>query len=1267
MTNTSQKAPYGTQHPSGDAIRVEDDFFAKHGQDMYIYVQDYYPDWAYNGGQRPGDTRTYGLTDGTYASQPNGVWDYLEIVEFVADAVAEDSAHPEDYVFITFNEPDGGNWYPNWGAQKDQFLQDWQSTYEKIQEVWASHGLGHARIGGPGDTRWQPERSADILEFAKANNSLPDIFIWHELGIDNLGFYRQNFADYRALEASLGIDPIRVNITEYGMLRDMGVPGQLIQWLAMFEETKVDAQVAYWNYAGNLSDNTARPNGANAGWWMFKWYGDLEGSETVTVTPPTPNGVDTLQGIGAIDDANRRATVLWGGTDDDVTVDLSGLDTSVFGTTVDIEVREAPLTGAEGLATTPRVVHAQDGVALSGGELELTVPTLDRYAGYQLIITPAQHRDVQADAAVQPWTASIEAESMQLTSAQVYTQDPKSGGGWKFLASGGRDVGSFNRATSKADWTVEVPQTSTYRLQIIGAAPGVPGRHALFVDGAAAGTIQYTADLALNATSRWQYRGSAEVLVDLTAGSHTLSVRASANGTSVLPNSDITLDKLALTEVGAGERTTYPASGFRLSGGSSLVWGGATAGSAALATGQRADVYVTAMDSGYYDLTVDWASVGASDLQMTVNGHPAATIRAASAGVWRSTVRAHLNEGINEIEFRSASGAQVSHLISSRVRTADTASVSVEAEAAQRSGAASVSTLATNTGSNVSGGAFVGYIGAGAQNSLQIPRAAGFDTPGAYDVTIFYSNAETVGNHAYNPQVVDRRLDVLEGATQVGSGHFRYTYSWNSFWQRTIPVALTTADQPLKLANGSAYGPNVDRIVISPRVLGTPSTEEITPVTVTPMVSSDSGQSASGWHRAPATVTLTSSSGSAQAQYRVGGTGEWLAAGAPVTVSAEGVTVIEYRAFRVSSAVPGSQGQVEVKVDRSAPTTVADTDPASGTAAAGSAVTVKFTATDATSGVGHTEYSADAGATWTPATGAGVSFTAVGPHPVQYRSVDNAGNVEAAQQITVTVAEPANIAKATITSADEPTADGWYQQSVLVKLTPPSSGFKMQYRVNDGGWKNYSSSITVSANGTTKIDHRLLQANVVVAGSEGQTQVKVDKQVPTASVTRTPASGAGTPRNPIALSFAGTDVLSGLDKVEYRINSDEWATFAGDPLSLNTVGDFVVSYRATDRAGNTSAVKSTTVTIKEDVATTVKSNGKSARRGAAVTLSLAGFARWDDVTVTLAGVPVATVLTDQNGAAKVTVRVPTDAALGATQIVVAGTGASASSPLTVTD
>ncbi|MFZ8310524.1 hypothetical protein ACO1LC_13785, partial [Staphylococcus aureus] len=95
-------------------------------------------------------------------------------------------------------------------------------------------------------------------------------------------------------------------------------------------------------------------------------YGDLVGSQTVKVTPPQLNVADTLQGIGSIDAADKKATVLYGGSDaDTVSLALSGLDSSTFGSRVDVEVREAPLSGAEGLASTPRVVKTLHGVAVS--------------------------------------------------------------------------------------------------------------------------------------------------------------------------------------------------------------------------------------------------------------------------------------------------------------------------------------------------------------------------------------------------------------------------------------------------------------------------------------------------------------------------------------------------------------------------------------------------------------------------------------------------------------------------------------------------------------------------------------------------------------------------------------------------------------------------------------------------------------------------------------------------------------------------------------
>lgn len=825
ITNTSQKAPYGTQHPSGDALKVEDGFFRKHGKDMYIYVQDYYPDWSYNGGKRPGDDRTYDQATGSYTNTPNGIWDYLEVLEFVTEAVATKSAHAKDYVFIPFNEPDGGNWYADWANQKNTFLADWKAVYTKIQEVYTRHQLGHARVGGPGDTRWQPARSADFLQYAKANSVLPDIFIWHELGIDNLATFRSHFADYRRLETTVGISPLPINITEYGMLRDMGTPGQLVQWLSIMEDLKVDGQTAYWNYAGNFNDNSARTNSANAGWWMYKWYGDLAGSKTVKVTPPALNTVDTLQGIGAVDTTNRRATVLYGGGSKPVALNLSGLDATVFGTKVDIEVRENTLSGAEGVAGTPRVIKVLTGVQLSSGAVSLDVPTYDRYAAYQVLITPVQDRTLAVD---KVWSSSIEAENTNLTAATVYNQDPLSGGGWKFLASGGRDVGSFNQPSSKADWTVTVPRTGKYRFQVIGATPGTPGRHALFVDGTNAAPIQYTADLALTSYQKWQYRGSSEVTIPLTAGQHTLSLRSSENGTTVLPNSDITLDKFLLTDVTDGEPTVYPASTLRYSGGAAVTYGTPNArGYAKLhGAGQRADVYANAWETGYYDLSIDYRTTGAASVGVLVNGRSVTKLSAPRLGSRRSTVRVHLAQGINEVELSTPNGILLQQVTTTRAAASDSAAVTIEAENAVRHGATSVNAYSTTSGSNASGLKGVGFVGNGSGNTFEVPRGPGFDKAGDYDIAVTYANAELSGAHAYNPQVVDRRLDVKEtgGATSAGHAYFRYTYAWDSFLERTIPVSLRTSGGSLVFGNANAYAPDIDKITIAPVTVGIPTT-----------------------------------------------------------------------------------------------------------------------------------------------------------------------------------------------------------------------------------------------------------------------------------------------------------------------------------------------------------------------------------------------------------------------------------------------------------
>ena len=810
ITNTSQKPPQGAQHPNGDALQVESNFFAGAGKDLYVYVQDMYPDWPYNQGTRPGDA------DG------DGVWDYLPILRKVVDEVATSSAHPEDYVFIPFNEPDGGNWYPNWSAQKDVFLADWSAAYDTIEQVYAEHGLGHARVGGPGDSSWHADRSADFLTYAKQHAELPDVYIWHELGTQNLATFRGHHAEYVQLLLDLGIAPIPVNITEFGMLRDMGVPGQLVQWISMFEGEKVDAQTAYWNYAGNLSDNSSRNNGANGGWWMFKWYGDLAGSQTAAVTPPRANAADSLQGLAAVDTTLRKATVLFGGGTNDVALDLGGLAEATFGSTVDVQVRAARLNGAEGASLQPPIVLSTRAKVIDG-HVRLTVPNSDRYAAYQVQITPelTDPQPVSEDL-----VNSTEAEDTTLSAARVYTQDPSRE--WSFMASGGKDVGSFNAAGSAATWNVTVPTSGDYRLSILSGANQAPGKHALFVDGSLDQLVSYSADLS------WGYRGTADATIHLTAGTHSLSLRASKDGSTVLPGADITLDRFDLYDVTTGERAVYPAVEARLSGGASLSWKQPAArGYAAVGAGGGATFFASTAETGYYDVTTHFAATGQGVTPtLVVNGRTVALPPSAGPGVYDATVRLFLPQGVNELTVRAASGTalvgSVSTLRSGAQKAADADASLVfhaEAESLPRSGTAVVQTDAP--GSNGSADAQgvvrdVGYIGNGAGNSLTVPRPGGFGA-GDYQLVIAAANADKSAAINYNPQVISRFLDIAEAGGAATRAAFRHDYAWNSYWGKTVPLTLSTAEGALTLGNATAYGPNIDTVTLAKFVAGAPT------------------------------------------------------------------------------------------------------------------------------------------------------------------------------------------------------------------------------------------------------------------------------------------------------------------------------------------------------------------------------------------------------------------------------------------------------------
>jgi hypothetical protein len=522
-----------------------------------------------------------------------------------------------------------------------------------------------------------------------------------------------------------------------------------------------------------------------------------------------------------MDTAKKKATVLLGGGSSDVNVSISGIDKKVFGNSVDVRVRANRLNGAEGASLQPPVVVSTQ-TKVNDGKIAVTVPNNSRYSAYQVEVTPAL-------ASPQPVATdlvnSTEAEDATLSNAVAYNQDPSRE--WSFMASAGRDVGSFNKPGSSATWDVTVPRAGTYRLSVLAGANQQPGQHALFVDGTFNQLIKYSAGLS------WTYRGTTDASVDLPAGTHTLSLRASKDGSTALPGADITLDRFDLRDITDGETAVYPATDARLAGGAQLTYDKHdSAGSAQLAGQASATFFASTAETGYYDITTSFTTKGASAPKLAVNGRPVALPAATRSGNWDSTVRVYLPQGISELTVSAPTGAllrDITTLRGSAQRNSDSDASNVfrsEAEALPLAGAAKIQTA--GAGSNGSADAAgvvrdVGYVGNGAGNTLSVPRPAGFGA-GEYQLVLGAANADKSAAINYNPQVISRFVDVSEDGGSTVRGAFRHNYAWNSYWDKTIPLSLTTAGGALVLGNATAFAPNIDTVALAKFVAGTPTT-----------------------------------------------------------------------------------------------------------------------------------------------------------------------------------------------------------------------------------------------------------------------------------------------------------------------------------------------------------------------------------------------------------------------------------------------------------
>jgi plastocyanin len=362
--------------------------------------------------------------------------------------------------------------------------------------------------------------------------------------------------------------------------------------------------------------------------------------------------------------------------------------------------------------------------------------------------------------------------------------------------------------------------------------------------------------------------------------------------------------------------------------------------------------------------------------------------------------------------------------------------------------------------------------------------------------------------------------------------------------------------------------------------------------TTAPQVSAQvaGDQDANGDYVGAATVTVSASdteSGVDTVEYSLDD-GAFAAYSAPVSVNEVGAHTVRYRATDKAGNVS--------PVDSVTFTVVApqqeDTTPPQVTAQlAGDqdddgnyvgAATVTLSATDAGSGVDTVEYSLD-GQPYA-AYAQPVAVSQPGTHIVTYRATDKAGNISdpGTTEFTVVAAQEEDTTPPQVTAqvAGDQDANGDYVGAATVTVSASDTQSQVEtveYALDNGAFTAYSAPVSVNQVGAHTVRYRATDKagntspvgsvtfTVVAPQGEDTTPPQVSARITGSQDWAWNYVGAAT------VTLSATDTESGVDTVEYSLDGQPYAAYT-EPLVVNQPGTHTVTYRAGDKAGNTSGV-----------------------------------------------------------------------------------------------
>lgn len=854
-----QKAPNGLQHPSGDALRVSDYFFEAGGKNVQVYMQDYYARWYY-----PSRTGAQYVEE-AIIPQATAIKEYKD--KYAAEHPGADV--DELFIYVPYNEPEqwgcAGCRYPSLDANtatgqnsRELFYADWLLVHDAIKEIDPG-----AKLSGPNLIQYRPNVINGFVPFCVENDCLPDVFSWHLLSNRSYTAAAGNLASYRAVEAAsearwaeLYPDrespfPLDVDINEYASQAEIAVGGHLLQYLARYDELKVTGALPYWNTANSYGSLLAGQNEPNGAWWLYKWYADMEGDMAkVAVVKPRADGDtlgDGLYGLSTIDDDKRQVGIAFGGTTgdsrvvfDNVTGHADGPEFLRDADQVHITVWRAGFTGLTGFAAEPQqIVDANFDVV--DGSVTLDVDT-ELESAYFAVITEAVDSEPRTT-----WYERYEAEHAARTATNNPTSTyPRTNSNRS--ASNGQYVTGIAGPTSKVEFTVEVPVTGSYKLDIIEASASTANLPAQTGGGTA--NQRQNSELYVKVNEENSYRldvrsdysgsqmGMVTDYVDLTAGAHRIVLSKFNQDTGEEGQGTVNLDAIELTysgELGAApsyrleaEFADYDwadglsrASNIGGFAGAGYVTGyNADTGAAPQASGNskspknvpsdaKSRFYMGVQEDGVYDVTIRYATTNTGQLIVDHDRQHAISVGVNNTrNKWQSTkVRLFLRTGINIIDVRSTAKLALDHIEATAVHQEPIFAVEAEDATVVGTPADGDPPLIRNDvfAKYASGGAYVNGITSYDGQERYLDVALDVPKDGSYNLVVQYANGEYSGSHSYNNNVVERFAQVSVNGADPKTVHFKNTISWQQFATQTLDVELKAGLNTIRFSNDNSY------------------------------------------------------------------------------------------------------------------------------------------------------------------------------------------------------------------------------------------------------------------------------------------------------------------------------------------------------------------------------------------------------------------------------------------------------------------------------